>query len=171
MRTRLGTLALALAAGGSLLAGCGEEASTGADPAADPTSASPLPADAEVVAIVSASAAGGDVARTPTYVGDRLSLLRYAGRLDDRLRGQLVEAVEAHPVGDGRAVGAAVIAVGCDVPPTAYVTVTGDGYQVTAAKAADAQQECLVPVTSVAVLDLPADAFPAPPAETMPSAD
>jgi len=53
-------------------------------------------------------------------------------------------------------IGLAVIEISCDEPPSATVTEEEGAFVVTPGKVVDPLPECLVPVTSVAVLDLPA---------------
>ncbi len=85
--------------------------------------------------------------------GDLADYVRQFGStsLVQDLRG----AVRAVPLAEGRVVGVAVIAIGCDVPPDATVTEDGDTFVVLPAKVVDPHLECFAPVTSVAVLDLP----------------
>jgi hypothetical protein len=65
-------------------------------------------------------------------------------------------AVAAAEPEEGRALGLAVIEISCDEPPSAEVTQEGAKFFVTAGKVVNPHQECFAPVTSVAVLDLPA---------------
>ena len=64
--------------------------------------------------------------------------------------------MKANEPGEGRVIGLAVIAISCDEPPSATVTEEDGAFVVTPGKVVEPLPECLVPVTSVAVLDLPA---------------
>lgn len=173
MRRTLGVLSLLL-----VLTACGEERSdsggpgdgAGTDPATtSPTptptpsaTPAPTPTDAPasgLVTILHETAAGGaDAVGAPAVridAGDGLreftSLLDGAG---------LVRQVETTAAGirlrGGQALYAAVIAVGCDVPPSASVTVSGGEVTVTPAKVPAPMRECFAPVTSVAIVTAPA---------------
>jgi hypothetical protein len=74
-------------------------------------------------------------------------------RADDRDPQEQTD--EAEP-GEGRVIGPAVIGISYDEPPSATVTEEEGAFVVTPGKAVDPLPECLVPLTSVAVLDLPA---------------
>ena len=60
-------------------------------------------------------------------------------------------------IAEGQALYGAVIAVGCDVPPSASVEVTEGKVVITAGKVTNPLPECFAPVTSVAiaVVELP----------------
>jgi hypothetical protein len=60
-------------------------------------------------------------------------------------------------IAEGQALYGAVIAIGCDVPPSASVEVTDGKVVITAGKVPDPLPNCFAPVTSVAiaVVDLP----------------
>jgi hypothetical protein len=160
MRTRRGAAALvaSLAAVAVVLAGCGEETPERADPAPGSTG-SPAPASgpAEVVEILSGSNAGGAVDLEVTPLDDAAAVDAFVAPFaDNPLAGDVRTAVR-RAARDGGPVGAAVIAIGCDVPPTATVTDEPDGsYLVVPGKVVAPKNECLVPVTTVAIVDLPA---------------
>lgn len=109
-----------------------------------------------VVEIVSGSAARGDVSGEATVIGDERELDRYLRQFsNETFTSDVTAAIEAHDFADGRVPGLAVIEISCDTPPSATVTQEGSRFLVTPAKVADPLPECYVPVTSVAVLDLP----------------
>ena len=59
---------------------------------------------------------------------------------------------------DGRVLLGAVVAVGCDVPPGVRVEGAGSDLRILAKPVPSPLQECLAPVTTVAVVSVPADA-------------
>lgn len=159
MKRLLGSLVLVAAL--TPLAACGDETNDAEDRADDPASTAPSDRpDAtapQVVDIVSGSAADGDVAEAATVIEDDRALARYVRQFRSQafvadLRG----VIDAHPLADGRVLGLAVIEISCDEPPSATVTQVGSRFRVTPGKVIDPLQECFAPVTSVAVLDLPA---------------
>lgn len=166
MRRTLGTsLALTLLST-LLLSGCGSDAevqdpadATVSDPAASSTP-SPSetqtdgdaegPVDYEVVALVDETAAGG---RTSPM----LTLVEAPDELDtftSQFRGDAF-AEEIRTAADTSYDGqlwAAVVSVGCDVPPGVFVEEGEAGYLITPGKVADPMQECLAAVTTVALV-------------------
>jgi hypothetical protein len=157
MRT-LATIALLAALAGGLAA-CGDEPA----PREDSAPASPEPeVPHEVLGIVNGVASGpAQVTTRPTYVGDRLALMRYLIRLgSDHVAGQVQDLVDGNEPADGMVEAAVVVSQGCDVPPGVEVTGTPRGVEVTPWKITDPHRECVVATTSVAVLELPAETFP-----------
>jgi len=172
MRRLLGTflLVLSLTACGSDPGDPGDTASSGEDspttsetpttdsPTTDgPTTDSPEPG-ADLVEIVSETAAGGE-SGDPAVRVDRPAGLARLTR-DFRRTGltdKISSVVERIRLKEGQALYGAVIAVGCDVPPSASVEVTDGKVVITAGKIANPMPECFAPVTSVAiaVVDLP----------------
>ncbi|KAA1425890.1 hypothetical protein [Nocardioides antri] len=146
------TLSLALTA-------CGDEAGDSADDAASvPPSATPSSdvGEPEVITILSGSAAGGEVAEEATPLEDEQDITRYVEQFESpSFAADLADAVRVVPLAEGRVAGAAVIAIGCDVPSKATVTEEDGAFVVTPGKIVKPHQECYAPVTSVAVLDLP----------------
>lgn len=160
MRRLLGTLLLVL-----FLTACGsdtgdtdssvEDSPTTSD---TPTSSeTPEPGD-DVVEIVSETAAGGQAGGTavridrPAGMGRLTRDFRTPG-LSEKIR----SVVQRIKIAEGQALYGAVIAVGCDVPPSASVEVTDGKVVITAGKVANPLPECFAAVTSVAiaVVDLP----------------
>jgi hypothetical protein len=172
MRRTLGSsLALVLSTV-LLLAGCaGEQVpglqptdSTGSDPAtspADPTEGpdsgsqtdgdAEEPVDYEVVSLPSETAAGGTVSPMLTPVGtpDELDTFVSQFRLDSFADEVRNDATSASYEGD---LWAAVVSIGCDVPPGVFVEEGEAGYLVRPEKVAKPLQECLAPVTTVALV-------------------
>lgn len=164
MRRLLGTLLLVLS-----LTACGsdtnepgvllEESPTASDtPTSDsPSSDTPTPG-ADVVEIVSETAAGGQTGGPAVRV-DRPAGLAKLTR-DFRTPGltdKISSVVARIRLAEGQALYGAVIAIGCDVPPSASVEVRDGKVVITAGKVAKPLPECFAPVTSVAiaVVELP----------------
>ena len=111
-----------------------------------------------MVEIVSETAAGGE-SGDPAVRVDRPAGMARLTR-DFRTPGladKISSVVERIRLAEGQALYGAVIAVGCDVPPSATVEVTDGKVVITAAKIPNPLPECFAPVTSVAiaVVDLP----------------
>lgn len=158
MERFLGPLVLltALAA----LTACGDDSDERADdPVPQEQTDQPTDAgDPKVVDIVSGSAVGrAPVSETATVIGDDAALNRYLRQFDSAsFIGDLTAAVDAAEPATDRVIGLSVIEISCDEPPSATVTQEGGRFFVTAGKVVNPHQECFAPVTSVAVLDLPA---------------
>ena len=144
MHRTLGTLALLLG-----LAACGSETTPDAD-------ILHAPPPVEQVALLSGTAAGGEVTSTPTRLPDDAAAQEYAARFGAAgLRGEIVAAVKRAEVPDGRQLAAAVVAVGCDVPPRVVGTGSGDDVGVRAALPSPNTKQCFAPITTVALVLLP----------------
>jgi hypothetical protein len=147
MRTLLRVVALtAVLAGASA---CGDNVSnTGA-----PRPATPDPA---VVEILSAPNAGGEVDTEVTVFDDAGDLDRFADQFGGSpLAADLGSAFRAHE-SDDMQLGAAVVSIGCDVPTSATVTEPEEGVYVVDPMIEKSGNQCLVPVTTVAVVEVPA---------------
>lgn len=147
------------------LAGCGDDDGRGADEApsgsAGSTASTPAPhapdASWRLVGIVHETAAGGSSSATLTRLDDAADVTRFGAQFErPDLGQQVVDLVAAHPPPDGHVLAAAVLSIGCDVPPgVAYA----DG-RVTPHKVASPLDTCYAPVTSVAVLEVPEGEVP-----------
>ena len=145
MRRTLGTL-LVLPVLSGLLAGCGDEGTP--DEARAP--------DYQVLEIVSETAAGGTVSPDLTPLPGPDELAAFTEQFESTaFRDEIAAAVQEHEAREGYVVGAAVVAIGCDVPPGVSVEAAGDGFTVQADEVADPLPECFAPVTSVAVVEVP----------------
>lgn len=146
-----------------VLGGCGQPR-PGADPAPAPASSAPVPstpvrvsggAGAVAVAVVTASNAGGEVVPYATVLQGPGALRDLVSSLAPSARVSVREAVEAAEVPAGRLLLGAVVAIGCDPPSGLRVERTPEGYRVNAQVPKPGVQ-CLVPMTSVALLHVPA---------------
>lgn len=159
------TLGLGLAACGSDDASDDAPDQGGGSTAADPvdtgtatpaTPDAPTEASYEVVGLYSATAAGGTVSEELSPVGTRSEQKAYVAQFRGPTMGQQVRrAVEvAQAGGDDGELMAAVVSLGCDIPPGVEVTPSGDAFTVAAQKVKDPLQECLAAVTTVAVVSV-----------------
>ena len=160
MKRLLGPLLLAAVV---LLAGCGDSTSDSAsDPASQPSSAaaSDEPTESrapQTIAIVSQTAAGGEVDLTAVPVDDDAALQEFTAQFNKAgLEEKIATAVAGATVPEGYTVMGAVVSIGCDVPPDVSVEQGPDGWVVTPHKVPSPLQECFAPVTSVAIVAVPA---------------
>jgi hypothetical protein len=106
------------------------------------------------VAIVSQSAAGGEVYPAATALSDDAAVQGFGAQFTTpRLTAKLTRVVARTDVPAGSTLYGAVVAVGCDVP-AAVVVSTDDagGVLVEPEPAKPSGVQCLVPVTSVALV-------------------
>jgi ABC-type glycerol-3-phosphate transport system substrate-binding protein len=161
MKRLLGPALLAVV----LSAGCGDSTSDGASqPAPQPSSTSTTASDEptasaapQTIAIVSQTAAGGQVDLNAVPVDDDAALQEFTAQFSRAgLEEKIATAVAGATVPEGYAVMGAVVAIGCDVPPDVSVEQGPDGWVVTPHKVPSPLQECFAPVTSVAIVAVPA---------------
>lgn len=142
MRRFLGSLLLLAA-----LTACGEESSA---PVAD------APEPLEPV-LVSGSNGGGVVDTAATPLPDEAAVTAFATGLDDTLAAEVADAVAEVVVPEGQALYGAVVAIGCTPPEAVAVAGSGESVVVTArASKEEPEVQCLVPVTTVALVSAPA---------------
>jgi hypothetical protein len=169
MRLLLGTTAAVLAL---TLAGCaddgsdtasdpsGQESSTAGPTPTEPTPTEPTPTetvDSQTIAIVSETAAGGAVDLHAVPVGDAAARQEFTAQFErGSLDQKIADAVAAATIPEGYTVMAAVVAIGCDVPPDVTVTHEDGVWVLTPHKVPSPLQECFAAVTSVAVVAVPA---------------
>ncbi len=156
-------------------AGCGSgsgtagepESTVSATPSSSPSSspgssasASDLPlVEPEVVAILSRSAAGGHTSDTAVDVGTPAGMRRLVGGLRlSALADEVRSTADQTAVPDGRRLMGQVVSVGCDVPSDVTVTDDEHGVHLAPVFTGKTLQECLVAVTSIALVlvDAPA---------------
>ena len=152
----LGPPLLALAI---LLAGCADSSSsTGTDDAApSPTSSTSPPSEPLTVGIVSETAAGGEVDLTAVPVEEDADRRAFTAQFQ---RGEIDEkigaAIGSSTIPEGYEVWGAVVAIGCDVPTDVQAAQEGDGWVLEPQMPSETMQECFAPVTSVALVAVPA---------------
>lgn len=144
--------ALALGVGG-----CGDGGAPGSDGSAaqDRSSGS---VDATEIGLVSRTGAGGTVDEVAAVLQDRTAVAEFAEQFDGAaMRKKIEEAIARADVPQGSVVLAAVVALGCDVPPGVDVSREQDQLLITAEPVAAPKQECLAPVTTVGLVSVDAD--------------
>jgi len=151
MKSTLGTLiatATLLA-----LAGCGSTSST-ADGPAGPT-AGPI-TGAHVLPLISVTGGGGTVSTSATLLDSKAHIRAFTRQFRPPTMAGRVNAAVQQAAASGYLVYGAVVAVGCDRPPGAVVSLDADGnVQLTGEEVASPLQECLAPVTTVAIASVP----------------
>jgi ABC-type glycerol-3-phosphate transport system substrate-binding protein len=168
MKRTLGPLLAALLAGLLLLAGCGEATSSGAtdEPSAS-SSSSPVTTAATVdpdeglepqtLAIVSQTAVGGKVDLDATPIADAGARSEFTAQFRrPSMDKKIAQAVAAATVPEGYTVMGAVVSIECDAPSSVTVTQAPDGWIITPDPVESPLKECFAPVTSVAVVAVPA---------------
>jgi hypothetical protein len=153
-----------------LLSGCGgDDDGTASDPASSsPTVPAPSSgtttqpgggsdAGATLLALVSQSAVGGEVDTTAVPLDSDEAIGEFTAQFEgDQMQQSIQQALSVAAVPDGQQVMGAVIAIGCETPENAAVTRADDGSVVITAKGGGkSTQECLVPVTTVALVAVP----------------
>lgn len=124
-----------------LLAGCG----SGDDPAEDTV-------DFELVALLTATAAGGDDLDGPLRLDRQEGLASFTAGLQGRLADDVRREVAATEVPDGKALLGAVVAIGCQRPTGVDVARAVDGVEVTGTGMPTQEIQCLAPETTVAIV-------------------
>ena len=149
MRRVFGALLLATL----LLAGGGDDSDSG-DGLGEPTPSSQGPTGQsgegwQLVEIVHATAANGEVSTTPTPITDEEQVASFSAQFSrPEMQREIERVVRGNAPAEGFQLVAAVIAIGCDVPPgVTYV----DG-EIKPLKVSKPHVECFAPVTSVAIL-------------------
>jgi hypothetical protein len=148
MRRALGSVALLGALLPALvLGGCGEEKAGEADD--EPRG----PVDFELVEMVTETAVGGMVSPVAVPLADVSAVQQFSEQFEnDRMETRLVQLVDGLEVPDDKATYAAVVAIGCEVPPSVTVTSTDTGILIEGTKPTTKPVQCLAPMTSVAVV-------------------
>jgi hypothetical protein len=170
MRRTLGALLLTAALATAALAGCAddggdtraEDAASGAASASpsDLPSAAPSGApstrgavDFTEVALLSETAAGGEVEHRATVLDDASAVNGFAAQFETgAMSDELTTAVREADVAEGQELAAAVVSIGCDVPPGVTVQKLEGGVAILPLKVKSPLKECLAPVTTVALV-------------------
>ena len=146
-----------------LLAGCGSESpdERADDPSPDDTTSSTsdpseTPADQlaenDVVALVSESDVGGEVAPEAVPLDTPTAIADFSAQFEnERMGASISAALAATEVPDDLTVVGAVVAIGCE-PPTEVEIETGPEGVLISAAPVKSDQQCLVPVTTVALV-------------------
>jgi hypothetical protein len=170
MRRTLGALLLTAALATAALAGCAddggdtraEDAASGAASASpsDLPSAAPSGApstrgavDFTEVALLSETAAGGEVEHRATVLDDASAVNGFAAQFETgAMSDELTTAVREADVAEGQELAAAVVSIGCDVPPGVTVQKLEGGVAILPLKVKSPLKECFAPVTTVALV-------------------
>lgn len=148
MRTGLGVLALTMAMLGVVLGGCGDEQPAG-EADAEPRGV----VESELVEMITETAVGGMVSPGGVALTDGAAVAQFSGQFDDdQMQVRLSQAFADLEVPDDKAAYAAVVAIGCDVPPGVTVTSTDTGILIEGTKPTGKPVECIAPMTSVAIV-------------------
>jgi hypothetical protein len=167
LRIRSALLVVGLAV--VLLAGCGSSEDTAA-PASEENTAEPSdgtsepspsetvppgPIEYTAIALVSASNAEGTVSPRAVVLDNQRAVAEFAGQFSgDQMRNALARQYARADLPNGEVMLGAVVDVSCQPPSELQVEKTRRGIEVTAtAKASKVQ--CLVPVTTVALISVP----------------
>jgi hypothetical protein len=170
MRRPLGTLLPALLLTGllgGLATACGDDsggvgddagpAPTASSPAGRPTGADGA-VDFELVTTLTETAAGGDVSPDAVPLGDDAAVQEFVAPFSEALQTEVQQAVASTSVPDDQRLYGAVVALGCDAPDQVQVVASPSGLQVVAEKVPAPKPECLAPMTTVALVLVPASA-------------
>ncbi|WP_205471572.1 hypothetical protein [Nocardioides sp. SYSU D00038] len=155
MRRLLGPTATLLLVGPLvLLGGCGDEPTTEESPAPSASAA----AEPRLVRLLHGSGVGGRTDPVAVALPDEQAVQQWASGLDDGFATELAEAARRAraDLAPGRLLHGAVVHLGCEVPTGVTVTEEGDGLRVVADGVPKPTSECLVAVTTVALVDAPA---------------
>lgn len=149
MRRSLGVIALLGAVLGLLLvSGCGDD-KAGGEADQEPRG----PVGFELVELVTETDVGGMVSPGAVPLGDVSAVQSFSAQFDDdRMATRLTRLLDGLLVPDDRAVYAAVVAVGCEVPPDVTVTSTDTGVLVEGTAPSDKPVQCIAAMTTVAVV-------------------
>jgi hypothetical protein len=105
------------------------------------------------VALLSVTAAGGEVEHRATVLDDAAAVNGFAAQFDNgEMSDQLTTAVREADVAEGQELAAAVVSIGCDVPPGVTVKKLEPGVAILPLKVKAPLKECLAPVTTVALV-------------------
>jgi hypothetical protein len=136
------------------MAGCGASSSS---TVAGPDTPTPGPiTGAHVLPLISMTGGGGRVATIATPLDSKAHVRAFTGQFRAPAMAVRVASAVQQSAASGHIVYGAVVAVGCDRPPGADVSLDADGQvQITAQEVASPLQECLAPVTTVAIASVP----------------
>ena len=151
MRRTLGPLLLATLLSAALLAGCGTDEA--ASPRASSSSPESGPVKSTQVALLSRSAAGGAVDKRAVVLDGPAAVDEFVGQFrTDAMRQDVRAAVASTDVPAGTTLVGAVVAVGCNVPSGVTAQSRDDGVALVPLEPTTTHRECLVAVTTVALV-------------------
>jgi hypothetical protein len=151
MRRILGALLVTLAV--AVTAGCGSTSST---VGSRPDSPSAGPVQGAHVTLFSMTGGGGRVSTQATLIDTPAQLRGFTTQFGQPAMRNLVRNHVKQARNAGLAVYGAVVAIGCDRPPGADVSLDGSGNVViTPREVASPLPECLAAVTTVAIASVP----------------
>ncbi len=164
MRRTLGPLLLTALLTTSL-AGCGSDDSgtvsdqsgttTGTTPSGSGTDA----AGSDQIALIGQSGAGGRVDERATVLDDSAAITAFSRQFrTDAVAHRIESEIRQADVPADQTVMGAVVSIGCDVPPGVDVEVADGRVTITPMKVESPMQECLVAVTTVALVAVDSDA-------------
>lgn len=106
-----------------------------------------------MVAILSASDVGGETTGAAVPLPDAAAVAEFVEAIDPRLGDRVVDAAASARVPEGLALHGQVVAVGCVVPESVQVNQRGaEVVVVPQGGPKESQIQCLVPVTTVALV-------------------
>jgi hypothetical protein len=115
--------------------------------------------DVELVEMITETAAGGATSPVAVPLGDEEAVAAFNQQFEtDAMPARVQDAVAATEVPDGMLLYGAVVSIGCDTPTDVTVTDSGSGLVVTAQAVPSPMQECFAPMTTVALVLVPASA-------------
>ncbi len=157
----------ALAVVSLLAAGCGDSSTSGTTPSSESTTSTPAEVkptpldDAQTVAILTGPNAGGRVSPVAVRLDDQTQIDRFAAQFAHPSLGKrIARAADSAELGSDRALVGAVIAFGCGVPTDVRVSAGGGRVMLRAAPLESSPPECLLPMTTVALVSVPAGLAP-----------
>jgi hypothetical protein len=111
----------------------------------------------ELVDTITVTAAGGQLSETAVPLSDEADVQAFVEQFASGDMGaQVQDAVAQTDVPDGQVMYAAVVAIGCDSPDQVAVSTSETGLVITALKVPSPLPECLAPMTTVALVLVPA---------------
>ena len=115
--------------------------------------------DFELVQMITETAAGGAMSEVAVPLGDDTAVQEFNAQFEtDALPTRVHNAVAKTDVPEGMLLYGAVVAIGCDVPTDVHVVAGESGLVITGAKVPSPQIECFAPMTTVALVLVPASA-------------
>lgn len=109
--------------------------------------------DFELAEMVTETAAGGKVDPEAIALGDEVAVQEFSKQFEsEAMQARLLGLIDTIKVPEGKALYAAVVAIGCEVPPGVVVTSTDTGLRIEAQPTPSSPRECVAAMTSVALV-------------------